>query len=139
MKLKNIIRGSHGFTLIEILVASTILGLAVAMVVGTIGGARARILRAERRWGRAHVLSQAAEFYLLAGKDGAMPESLLPEGFRAMCELRPAENLPEYATESIQGWPDWTLGEYRVSVFDSYNHSLGEVVVEKIVHEDDYY
>jgi len=127
------------FTFIEIMIASLILTISVAMVMGIMGAARARILRAERRWGREHLLAQATEFYLLAGKDEDMPSSLLPEGFSAGCELRLVEDLPEKAMESIPGWPGWQLGEYRVIVFDSYGNLLGERVVQKVVHEDDSY
>ena len=127
------------FTFIEVLVAAAILAMAVGMTLGIMGTARARILRAERRWGRAHHLSNVTEFYLLAGPDGAMPASLLPQGFSAHCELREVEELPEHAAESLHGWQDWILGEYHIFVFGPRGGQLGEWVVEKVVREDDCY
>ena len=132
-------RQSHSFTFVEILVAALVLSMAVAMVVAILGAARARILRAERAWGREHLLANASEFFLLAGKDGSLPEDVLPEGYSARCELSPAEDLPESAQEGIQGWAGWRLGRFVVSVTDSSGRTLGERLVEKVVREDDCY
>ncbi len=125
------------FTFVEILMAAVILSMAVAMVLSIVGSARARILRAERVWGREHLLSNATELYLMAGKDGQMPEGLLPEGFSARCDLTPVEDLPDKAAEPIPGWTNWRLGQYRVIVYDTRGNALAEHVVEKAVLEDE--
>ena len=116
-----------------------ILSIAVAMVVAILGTARARLLRAERAWGREHLMSSVSEFYLLAGKKGQLPDGLLPEGFSSQCEVSPAEGLPENAQDAIPGWTGWKLGVFHIVVSDSYGRRLGERFVEKVVREDDCY
>ena len=63
----------HSFTLMEVMIAATILALAVVSTMGVVAGARSTLLRAEQRWARQHLLAQAVEFYLLAGRDGDFP------------------------------------------------------------------
>lgn len=123
------------FTLIEVVIAATILGMSVAFTMGILATSRSQILRAERRWGRGHLLAQAAEYYLLAGhRAPPPPPDLLPEGFAASCELVEAFDLPEEALEPIQGW---RLGEFRIRVTDPNGHAIGEVRVRKVVLEED--
>jgi type II secretory pathway pseudopilin PulG len=122
------------FTLMEVMIAATVLAIAVAMSLGIVGGARGRILRAEQRWGRQHLLAQVAELYLLAGPYAELPEGLLPEGFSSSCELRAVEDLPEEALEPIQGW---VLGEFRIEVYDVNGAPMGSVTVQKVVKEED--
>ncbi len=109
------------------------------MSVAVIGAARAQVLRAERRWGRQHLLNQAAEFYLLAGPDGEVPVGMLPQGFSSSCELLEVEDLPEHAVEGIPGWPEYRLAAFRISVLDPSGNSLGTHTVEKIIKDDDFY
>lgn len=125
------------FTFIEIMIAGMILTLSIAMTLAIVGGARGRILRAEQRWGRNHHLSNVTEFYLLTGPRGAIPDSLLPEGFSARCDIRKAEDLPEHAADGIPGWDDWQLGQFCVTVMGPSGNTIGEWTVEKLVREDD--
>jgi hypothetical protein len=132
-------RRRRRFTFVEVLVAAIILTASVGMTLAIVGSARARILRAEQRWGRAHLLSQAAEFYLMAGPDADVPDGLLPQGFTVRCDLLAAEELPEHAAESPSGWTGWRLGVFRITVYDTSGRSIGERAIEKIVREDDFY
>ncbi len=122
------------FTLLEVIIASGILVLAVAMSVGIVGAARARILRAESRWGRQHLLSQAAEFYLLAGPAAVPPPGLLPEGFSCDMTLSRVEDLSDAALEPQDGW---VLGRFDIRVYDTAGDLLSECQVEKVVREED--
>lgn len=124
----------HFFTLMEVMIAAGILAMSVAATLAIVGGGRARLLRAEKRWGRAHLLSQVSEYYLLAGAEAEEPRDLLPDGFSASCELHEAEDLVEDASEAINGW---VLGVYTIRVFDTKGGLLGEIAVEKLVREDD--
>jgi hypothetical protein len=119
------------------MIATAILGLAAAMIMATLGTARQRVLRAERRWARAHLLSQVAELYLLAGPEADVSAAALPEGFSAHCVLKSVENLPEHALENVHRWPDWLLGRYEIRVFDSFGQELDNVTIEKMIQEDD--
>jgi prepilin-type N-terminal cleavage/methylation domain-containing protein len=124
-----------GFTLLEVVIAITILAMSVAFTMSLIAGARSQVLRSEKRWGRAHVLAQAAEYYLLAGpKASDEPEALLPEGFSMSCELLEVTDIPEEAQEPIQGW---LLGEFVIRVRDPSGGLIGEVRVRQPVREED--
>ncbi len=130
----NALRAGRCFTLLEVIIAAAILALAVVMSVGIMGGARARILRAESRWGRQHLLSQAAELYLLGGPAAEMPPGLLPEGFSSSCTLTPVDDLSEEDLEPQQGW---ILGCFHVSVYDASGDLMAECRVDKLVREED--
>ena len=120
------------FTLIEVLVAVMVLGVSLTMILGILATARARILRAEQRWGREHHLAQATEFFLLAGPDAPTPAGLFPEGFSAACTVADAENLPQDGDEAIS---NWKLGRYHITVTGPGSEPLGEQDVEKLVDQ----
>lgn len=122
------------FTLMEVMVATTILALAVAATMGIVGSARATLLRAEKRWGRQHLLSQAVEYYLLAGSRAPLPDGLLPDGFSASCRLLAVEDIHEEAQVSIR---EWQLGEYHVQVFDVRGNLMEEARIRKLVRAED--
>ena len=124
----------HSFTLMEVMIASTILAMGVVSTMGVIAGARSTLLRAEQRWARQHLLAQAAEFYLLAGKNGALPQGVLPDGFSASCELYEVEDIHEDALDPIRGW---LLCEYHISVYDDVGVRIAETFVRKVLKEED--
>ncbi|NMA43392.1 MAG: hypothetical protein GX946_08415 [Oligosphaeraceae bacterium] len=122
------------FTLMEVMIAATILAMSVVAGLGIVGAARSNLLRAEKRWGRQHILSQVAECYLLAGPRAIMPDGVLPQGFSSSCHLYTVDDLPEDAQESIRGW---LLGEFHIEVFDVSGKLMEELRVRKLVKEDD--
>ena len=124
----------HPFTLMETMIAATILATAVAATMGIVAGARSTLLRAETRWARQHLLAQAAEFYLLGGPRAPLPDNLLPEGCTATCEVYAVEDIEEEALESIRGW---CLAEYHIAVLDSGGNLMAETRVRKVLKEDD--
>ena len=127
--------GRRAFTLLEVMVAAAILALTVVMTVTLLGGARARLLRAERRWGRQRILANAAELFLVGGPNAAQPDNLLPEGFSASCELvRVEQGLTNKSSEPIHGW---MLGEFRIVVRDVGGVPMADCTVQKVVREDE--
>ncbi|MBN2451041.1 MAG: hypothetical protein JXR77_11665 [Lentisphaeria bacterium] len=123
------------FTLLEVMIAAAVLAMAAVLATSVLGGARARILRAEKRWGREHILAQAAELYLLGGPRADVPEGLLPEGFSCQCSLTAVEEgLDEAGIEPQEGW---VLGEFHIRVFDTSGNAMAECTVQKVVREDD--
>ena len=122
------------FTLMEVMIASTILTMAVVASMGIVGSARSNLLRAEKRWARQHILSQVAEAYLLGGPRTVLPEGVLPQGFSASCQLYEVEDLHEEALEAIR---EWRLGEFHIQVFDVNGKLMEEVRVRKLVKEED--
>jgi hypothetical protein len=116
------------------MIASTILAMSVVASLGIVGSARSNLLRAQKRWARQHILSQAAEAYLLGGPRTILPDGVLPQGFSASCELYEVEDLPEEALESIR---EWCLGEFQIRVFDVNGHLMEEMRVRKLIKEED--
>jgi hypothetical protein len=122
------------FTLMEVMIASTILAMSVVASLGIVGSARSNLLRAQKRWARQHILSQVAEAYLLGGPRTILPDGVLPQGFSASCQLYEVEDLPEEALESIR---QWHLGEFHIQVFDVNGKLMEETRVRKLVKEED--
>ncbi len=118
------------FTLIEVLVAVSILGLSLVLLLNLLGAARSRVLRAERRWAREHLLTQAIEFFLVSGADSQLPGDLLPSGFTATCELRDVDDLPDVLGEPIY---NMQLKIVHVGLYDINQELVAERGVEKIV------
>ena len=125
----------HCFTLMEVMIASLVLAISAVATMSIVGTSQAKLLREERRWGREHYLSNALEFFLACGPSADFPQELLPQGWRAECELfNVEEGLPEAAYESIQGW---RLGEFRVRIYDGNGKLAGEQSVRKLVQDED--
>jgi len=118
----------------EVMIASTILAMAVVASMGIVGSARSNLLRAEKRWARQHILSQVAEAYLLGGSRTVLPEGVLPQGFSASCQLYEVDDLHEEALVAIR---EWRLGEFHIQVFDTNGKLMEEVRVRKLVKEVD--
>ena len=89
----------HLFTLTEVMIATVVLGLAVAATAAIVSGAQSTVIKAENRWARQHLASNAAEFYLMAGPYGQMPADILPEGFSASCQLLEVDD-PNFQAQS---------------------------------------
>lgn len=125
---------TYSFTLMETMVAATILSLSVAAVLGILGGARSSLIRARERWNWQHQLSQATEIFLLGGPEAEFPDGLLQEGCTAYCELYEVEDVHEEALEHVK---EWLLAEYYISVQDRDGRVRGENWVQKLVKEED--
>lgn len=123
------------FTLMEVMIAALILAMSVVATMSVVGTNRASVLKEERRWSREHYLTNAMEFYLAAGPAETIPDYLLPEGWRADCELNDIEDgLPDAALESIR---EWRLGEFVVRLYDKSGNLVAEQAVRKIIREED--
>ncbi|MFA6815958.1 MAG: prepilin-type N-terminal cleavage/methylation domain-containing protein [Lentisphaeria bacterium] len=124
----------HYFTLMEVLIASAILAMAAVATMSIIGGARSSLLRAEKRWGRQHLLAQTAELYLIGGPETALPDGLLPNGYSSSCTLEEVEDIHEEAQEHIK---EWCLGEFHIQIFDVSGKLMAETRVRKLIKEED--
>jgi len=122
------------FTFMEVLIAVAILAISLTMILNIMAHARNKILKAEKRWGREHLLSSLCELYLLSGPETEIPENLLPDGFTATCTLQKVDNLPEDTAEPNQGW---VLARFHITLTGASGDLLGEKYIEKIVLEND--
>ena len=128
-------RQKRKFTLLEVAVALAVLGFSLGLFLELIGGARDRLVRAETRWANQHLLTQAAELYLLGGPKAEIPSGAFPPNFNATCSLAKTENLPDDANTAVSG--GWILGTYEISVTGLRNQEIGKLTVEKMVQEID--
>ena len=90
------------FTLVEVIVAMAIMALALTAFFALSQSAVNRVDKAYANWERTHLLSQAAEYYLLFADEE--PPDIPPEIFESNIydvEMRyeAAENLPEELNE----------------------------------------
>jgi prepilin-type N-terminal cleavage/methylation domain-containing protein len=124
----------RAFSLIEVLVAITILALAMGATLTLIANAQMDLVRTRERHTNQHAVSQALEYCLLVSPDDmGIPEGFLPEGYTARCTLESVvDGLPEHAVEPNRGWQ---LGAYVVEVFDPSGIRVGYEVVYKMVPE----
>lgn len=85
----------HAFTLVEVLLALSVFTLGLLAAISLQNVAVQRLQKASRQWERQHRLTQAAEFYLLAGPQAAIPARVFPyRGTQATCTVAPAAGLP---------------------------------------------
>ena len=69
------------FTLVEVLIALAVLSLGILAGTGLLSSARERCRKAEAEWQEQHAMTQAAEYFLLAGTEQEMPERFFPAIF----------------------------------------------------------
>ncbi|HCE42728.1 MAG TPA: hypothetical protein DET40_04205 [Lentisphaeria bacterium] len=123
------------FTLIEVVVALAVLGLAVISAMEMCSSAVNRMEKAKARWTNQHRISQAAEFFLLAGPSGQLPHEIFPyQDARASCSIDNAMGLPD-DVEAVSG--QWCLATYHIQLYDSSGRQTSFLKVDKIIQVSD--
>ena len=77
-RIMKILRKTVGYTLIEVIVALAILALGLVTAMSISSSSKRRIDKAYKRWGIQHQLTQATEFYMLAGANSNIPNTIFP-------------------------------------------------------------
>lgn len=86
------------FTLVEVVAAMAILTLGLAGFFSMSFMAQKRLLKAQMKWERFHMLSEAAEYMLLQGmEDPELPSEEFWDypGYKIVCSYEDVEDLPE--------------------------------------------
>ncbi|OQA88916.1 MAG: hypothetical protein BWY31_00101 [Lentisphaerae bacterium ADurb.Bin242] len=86
------------FTLVEVVVALAILTISITGFLQLLIAAQSRIVKSHDAWMRMHMLSQAAEYYMLMPQEDPprVPENIFPySDFRVDCSYEEIDNLPE--------------------------------------------
>ncbi len=120
------------FTLVEVAIATLVFAIALSSILTMLGTARSRLVRAQRRWARGHLLAQAVELHLLTGDRGVAPPEFLPQGFRTSCAVLEVRALPDGVEPSMNGW---RLAVYEILLDDPAGVRIGERQLVKIVPE----
>ncbi len=119
------------FTLMEVLIALAILSLGILAGTGLLSGARERSRRAEQQWLEHHAMTQAAEFFLLAGVNHEIPERIFPfPQYRVAAVLCDPANLPADVPDRKAGW---RLATMVLQLRDTENTVLAELSIDRIV------
>lgn len=124
------------FTLIEVVLSIAILASAMLISLSITSMGNRMMDKAVKRWEIQHMLSQAAEYYLLEGPNAEIPEEFFPfEGYQASCmvedpELGGTDEIePEYGA--------WQLVKLTISLTDSDGNEVGKIEMDKILKVQD--
>ncbi len=125
------------FTLIEVIIALSILSMSVVTFLLLMGSASKRANKAAQRWENTHLLTQAVEYYMLnkAGSAANIDERFFPVGeYKVECSFDSPQGLPEGVEESADGQ---TLVAMRIVIKDKNDKILDSVTVERIIGDLD--
>lgn len=124
------------FTLIEVLIALSILSMSAVTLLMLMGSASKRTNKAAQRWENTHQLTQAVEYYMLNKPGSAsIDERFFPlDEYKAECSFDSPQALPDGVEESTDGQ---TLVAMRVVVKDKDDKILDSVTVERIIGDLD--
>jgi len=135
--MKDHINKSHIqlFTLIEVVVSIAILAIGVVTALQITASGTNRMGKAVTRWKVQHMLSQAAEYYLLAGPNEQIPEEFFPyEGYHPSCSI----GIPdlEEGIDNTYG-ENWNLVKLTIKITDDEGEVLGKIEMDKILRTED--
>ena len=123
------------FTLIEVVVALTVLGLAIVSASAMCSQSVTRSMKAKARWTNQHMISQAAEYFLLAGPSSQVTSEIFPyRNVRVNCIVAFAEGLPD-GVDSIAG--QWRLATYEIQLTGVAGEKLQSLKIDKIIQVAD--
>ncbi len=127
---------NHRFTLIEVVVAIGILGLALSGLLQLLIQSQERLARNFDRWNRMHMLMQAAEFTLL--QPGEEPPGISREFFpyddyRVIVSFRDAEGLPDELNDQVGQLPLKSCVIELIRARDG--KTVDQLIVDRISYE----
>ncbi len=119
------------FTLIEVLIALAVLSLGVLTGTALLSSATRRCRTAEADWRRQHAMSQAAEYFLLAGTDEEIPERFFPfRDYRVSVRLEDPAGLPP---DTPDRKPGWRLATMKLELMNSDGEIVRELSIDRII------
>ena len=123
------------FTLVEVVVALTVLGFAIISATAMCSQSITRITKAKARWMNQHIISQAAEYYLLAGPKSQVSSEIFPyKNMRVSCTVFNAEGLPA-EVDAVSG--QWRLATYEIQLTGASGEKLQSLKIDKIIQVSD--
>lgn len=125
-----ILRNSMKFTLIEILVALGIFSLGILTGTALLGSAKKRCMEAQRQWDEQQAITQAAEYFLLAGIDGSIPDRLFPYDNYSVDVRYDSSSLPANVPAQKGGWQLKTM---KIRLLDRGNNVIKELSIDRII------
>lgn len=121
------------FTLVEVVIALAILSMGILGTMSMVAFSKNRISKAYDSWFSQHLLSQAAEYYLLCGK-GQIPQNIFPyQRYSASCTISDCANLRGVSANT---GGKWKLVTYDISVRGPNGQIINEVKVDKLYENE---
>jgi len=122
------------FTLLEVIIAMAILSLAIVGILNYSVQASRRMAKASTKWEKEHMLSQAVEFFLLAGPRENIPNDVFPyQNFKAVCEV----NEPKLPDEIENEIGSWKLATLKISILNDSGENINSISVDTILQKED--
>lgn len=122
------------FTLLEVIIALSVLGMGLAVAFGVSASGRLRTMRSYRDMLEEHMLIQAAEYYMLDCRTDKLPEEVFPyRDYSASVSFSRPENLPDGISDELR---PFKLAVMRVTLVNQEEKPCGELTVERIVPDD---
>lgn len=124
------------FTMVETVVALGVLLLSLSVVFSTIAASQQRVMKAEKKWHRQHMLTQATEYFLLAPPGVTIPKTVFPfDEYQASCEYSPPQGLPDM-TETQLG--NWQLTAMKIVIKSTNDgQTVASITLDRIIKVDD--
>ncbi|UDQ98558.1 type II secretion system protein [Lentisphaerota bacterium WC36G] len=128
-----------GFTLVEVVVAMLILSLGLVAHFSLISSVSNRVTKAKKEWENQHMITQAAEFYMLYAKEknNKPDEVFFPyENYSATSKHLDDENniLPEEVDAEMNGWKFVPM---KIDLLDTNNNVIQSITIDRILKESD--
>ncbi len=118
----------------EIIVAIAILAISLLAAMSMSSSSKRRIDRAHKKWKVQNMLSQAAEYYLLAGANSNIPDTIFPyDNVQTRCSVSECETLPE-DIDVYSG--QWFLATYHIEI-SSNGKILKDIKIDKIADKNE--
>jgi len=117
--------------MVETVIALAVLLLALSAVFTTVATSQQRMIRAERKWKKEHLLTQAAEFYLLAPVATPIPPALFPyHNYQVAAEY--AIPLLPHDVQATNG--NWKLVKMTLTLTNTADNKIIDAIeLERIV------
>ena len=123
------------FTLVEVVVALSVLAFAIISATAMCSQSINRITKAKARWMNQHMISQAAEHFLLAGPNSQVSGEIFPyKNVRVNCTVVNAGGLPA-GVDAVSG--QWRLATYEIQLTGASGQKLHSLKIDKIIQVSD--
>jgi len=123
------------FTLVEVVVALAILTMGILAGMSLMAASRDRTAKATAQWREQHIMTQAMEYFMLAGIDNGVPEDVFPyRDYSVTAEYSAPQNLPADMQDTIAGWKLVTM---TVTLRNANGTVVRKMSVDRIIKDGD--
>jgi Tfp pilus assembly protein PilV len=123
------------FTLVEVIVALAILTMGLLAGLSLIASSQQRLTKASKRWHEQHLLTQAAEYFLLTNGSASPPAEVFSDpDYSVRCDWDEPGDLPEGVNPVLGGWKLRTM---NVVLSDKDGRVARKIAIDRIMKGTD--